>query len=234
MEKTQKKALSFLIVSFLLGWLAGGEVFLAAAAESPAPQALKKVVIGYSAISPSQAPAWIAHEAGIFRKYGLDVQLIFVESGSRTVQTLISGDVVAAQVAGPSVIQSNLQLWRHLIVDPEQLDYKPTFTGLTAGSLKGKVVAVSRIGSSSDFAGAALEKWSLIPTGTSPSTGSQPLVLRAGNGEIHGVMIVFRWPKHKIYTLADCRCRRVSTHRVGGNAKYDQDTAGLVRSALKL
>src|SRR3954452_13799836 len=79
------------------------------AAESGMPQSLKKIVIGYSGISPSQAPAWIAYEAGFFRKYGLEAQLIFIESGSRTVQTLLSGDVVAAQVAGTSVVQSNLQ-----------------------------------------------------------------------------------------------------------------------------
>ena len=74
-----------------------------------APAGLKKVAIAYSSISPNQAPAWAAYETGIFRKYGLDVQLIFVESGSRTVQTLVSGDVVAAEVAGAGVIQSNLQ-----------------------------------------------------------------------------------------------------------------------------
>ena len=72
-------------------------------------QSLKKVVIGYSGISPSQAPAWVAYDQGFFRKYGLDVDLIFIEGGSRTVQTLISGDVIAAQVAGSSVLQSNLQ-----------------------------------------------------------------------------------------------------------------------------
>ena len=63
-----------------------------------ATQPLKKIVIGYSAITTSQAPLWMAYEGGFFRKYGLEVQIIFVESGSRTVQTLISGDVVAAQM----------------------------------------------------------------------------------------------------------------------------------------
>jgi ABC-type nitrate/sulfonate/bicarbonate transport system substrate-binding protein len=45
---------------------------------------------------------------GFFRKYGLDVQLIFVEGGSLGVQTLVSGDN-RSLVAGASVIQSNLQ-----------------------------------------------------------------------------------------------------------------------------
>ena len=72
-------------------------------------EALKKIVIAYSSIAPHQAPAWVAMDAGIFRRNGLDVQLIYVESGSRTIQTLVSGDVVAAQSAGPAAIQSNLQ-----------------------------------------------------------------------------------------------------------------------------
>jgi len=197
MEKTQKNALSFLIVSFLLGWLAGGKVFLAAAAEIPAPQALKKVVIAYSAISTSQAPAWVAHEAGIFRKYGLDVQLIFVESGSRTVQTLISGDVVAAQVAGPSVIQSNLQGSGVVMIAGilNTMDYKFIVSRdiTRPDQLKGKVVAVSRIGSSSDFATRyALEKYGLIPDKDVSilQIGSQPARFSAlETGKIHGVMI---------------------------------------------
>ena len=106
--KQQRFSLRLLIACFWAGSIAGLAPF-GRAAETTAPQSLKKIVIGYSAISPSQAPAWVAQEAGIFRRYGLEAQLIFVESGSRTVQTLISGDVVAAQVAGASVIQSNLQ-----------------------------------------------------------------------------------------------------------------------------
>ena len=215
MEKTQKKVLSLLIVSFLLGWLAGGRFSMAAAAEGPAPQALKKVVIGYSAISTSQAPAWVAQEAGIFRKYGLDVQLIFVESGSRTVQTLISGDVVAAQVAGPSVMQSNLQGSGVVLIAGilNTMDYKLIVSRdiTRPDQLKGKVVAVSRIGSSSDFATRyALEKYGLIPDKDVAilQIGSQPARFSAlETGKIHGVMIAIpltaKAAKMGYNTLAD-------------------------------
>jgi ABC-type nitrate/sulfonate/bicarbonate transport system substrate-binding protein len=85
-----------LLCSFLLGTNRP-----AAAADSSTSQSLRKISIAYSGISPGQSPLWVAQEAGFFRKYGLDVQMVFIESGSRTVQTLISGDVTAAQVAGP-------------------------------------------------------------------------------------------------------------------------------------
>ena len=215
MEKTQKMTQVFLIVSCLLGWLADGRFSMAAAAEGPAPQALKKVVIGYSDISTRQAPAWVAQEAGIFRKYGLDVQLIFVESGSRTVQTLISGDVVAAQVAGPSVMQSNLQGSGVVLIAGilNTMDYKLIVSRdiTRPDQLKGKVVAVSRIGSSSDFATRyALEKYGLIPDKDVSilQIGSQPARFSAlETGKIHGVMIAIpltaKAAKMGYNTLAD-------------------------------
>jgi NitT/TauT family transport system substrate-binding protein len=247
MEKKQKKALSFLMVSFLLGWLVGGEVFLAAAAENPAPQALKKVVIGYSAISTSQAPAWVAHEAGIFRKYGLDVQLIFVESGSRTVQTLISGDVVAAQVAGPSVIQSNLQGSGVVMIAGilNTMDYKLIVSRdiTRPDQLKGKTVAVSRIGSSSDFATRyALEKYGLIPDKDVAilQIGSQPARFSAlETGKIHGVMIAVpltaKATKMGYNTLADLQMLGLEYQHTGLAVTQNviKTQPELVRNVLK-
>jgi NitT/TauT family transport system substrate-binding protein len=247
MEKTRKKALSFLIVGFLLSWLVGGEVFLAAAAERPAPQALKKVVIGYSAISTSQAPAWVAHEAGIFRKYGLDVQLIFVESGSRTVQTLISGDVVAAQVAGSSVIQSNLQGSGVVMIAGflNTMDYKFIVSRdiTRPDQLKGKVVAVSRIGSSSDFATRyALEKYGLVPDKDVSilQIGSQPARFSAlETGKIHGVMIAVpltaKAAKMGYNTLADLQMLGLEYQHTGLAVSQSliKTQPELVRNVLK-
>lgn len=43
---------------------------------------LEKVTIAYSSISANMAILWITQERGFFRKYGLDVQVVFIESGS--------------------------------------------------------------------------------------------------------------------------------------------------------
>ena len=183
---------STLLAGFLVSMVLAATVETAPAADAP-----KKIVIGYSAISPSQFPAWMAQEAGIFRKNGLDVQLIFVESGSRLIQTLLSGDVVAAQSAGPAAIQSNLQGSGVVLVSGilNTLDYK-----LIVGrditrpdQLKGKSMAVSRLGSSSDFATRyALEKYGLVPDKDVSilQIGSQPARYAAlETGKIHGIMI---------------------------------------------
>ena len=169
----------------------------AIAAEGGTPQSLKKITIGYSSISPASSPAWFAYEGGFFRKYGLDAQLIFIESGSRMVQTLISGDVVAAQVAGAPVIQSNLQGSGVVIIAGllNTMDYKFVVARdiTRPDQLKGKTVAVSRVGSSSDFATRyTLEKYGLVPDKDVAilQIGSQPARFSAlESGRIHGVMI---------------------------------------------
>lgn len=215
-ESADKKVAFLLLVALvLLGVLTAALPSASVAADSPTPQVLKKVVIGYSAIAPNQLPGWIAYEHGFFRKYGLDVQLIFVESGSRSVQTLISGDVSAAQVAGSAVLQSNLQGSGVVLVAGfiNTLDYKFIVSRdiTRPDQLKGKTVAVSRIGSSSDFATRyALEKYGLVPDKDVAilQIGSQPARFSALEaGKIQGVMIAIpltaKAKKIGLNTLAD-------------------------------
>jgi NitT/TauT family transport system substrate-binding protein len=82
---------------------------IAGAAESAAERPPEKVIIAYSSISGNMAPLWVTHDRGFFRKYGLDTQLVFIESGTTTVQSLISKDVIFAQMAGAGVVQSGLR-----------------------------------------------------------------------------------------------------------------------------
>jgi len=244
--KRENFFLRLLIACACAGSIAGFAT-LGRAAEATAPQSLKKVVIAYSGISPSQAPAWVAHEAGIFRKYGLDVQLIFVESGSRTVQTLISGDVVAAQVAGPSVIQSNLQGSGVVLIAGilNTMDYKFIVSRdiTRPDQLKGKTVAVSRIGSSSDFATRyALEKYGLVPDKDVSilQIGSQPARFSAlETGNIHGVMIAIpltaKAAKMGYNTLADLQMLGLEYQHTGLAVTQNviKTQPELVRNVLK-
>lgn len=180
-----------------------------------AADALRKVVIGYSAIAPNQSPLWVAQDQGFFRKNGLDVQLIYVESGSRLVQTLVSGDVVAALAAGAPAIQSNLQGSGVVMLAGvlNTLDYKLIVSRdiTRPDQLKGKSVAVSRIGSSSDFATRyALEKYGLVPDKDVAilQIGSQPARYAALEaGKISGIMLAIpltaKAAKAGFNTLAD-------------------------------
>jgi NitT/TauT family transport system substrate-binding protein len=191
--KYQKK-LSWLAV--LLSAL--GLVFptLAQTADQPAGK-LEKVRIAYSAISGSQLVGWIAYDAGFFRKNGLDVEFIFIEGGPRAVQSIATGEVQFGVVAGAPVVQSNLRGSSVVLVTGflNTLDYQfivdKTIT--RPDQLKGKAVAVSQPGSSSDFAMRyALDKYGLEP-GKDVSLveiGSQPARFAAlQSGKIQGVMI---------------------------------------------
>jgi len=164
-----------------------------AAADRP----LEKIRVAYTGISGAQLPTWVTYEKGFFRKYGLDVQLIFVEGGSLGVQTLVSGDVTAASVAGASVLQSHLQGSGLVMIAGflNTMDYQFIVSSdiTNPEQLRGRTLAVSRFGSSSDFATRyTLERYGLTPEKdvTIVQIGSQPARFAAlETGRIHGAMV---------------------------------------------
>jgi NitT/TauT family transport system substrate-binding protein len=183
-------AIAFLI-SFFISWT---PVF---SAEKQPGGSLENIRVAYSSISGNTAPLWVAYEHGFFRKYGLNVELVFIEGGSTTVQTLISGDVALAQMAGSAAIQSNLRGADVVLI--AGLINTLTFQVIVEKGisrpdlLKGKSVGVTRFGSSTDFAVRyALDKWGLIPHAevTLLELGSMPNLLAAlAAGKIQGAML---------------------------------------------
>lgn len=57
------------------------------AAEAPA-----KFILAYGAIGGNAVPLWIGKEQGIFRKYNLDPQLVYIIAG-RAMQSMLAGDI---------------------------------------------------------------------------------------------------------------------------------------------
>ena len=150
-------------------------------AEQPQERSLEKITIAFSSVSANMAPLWITQERGFFRKYGLDVQSVFIESGSTTVQSLISKEVVFAQMAGAGVLQSRLRGSDVVLIAGflNTMDYQLMVDKSISrpDQLKGQTLAVSRFGSSSDFATRyALERFGLAPGKdvTILEIGSQP------------------------------------------------------------
>ena len=60
---------------------------------SHAAVAPNKMTIAYASIGPRSAPLWAADEYGIFRKYGIEPQVIFVRGAPTLVAALTSGDM---------------------------------------------------------------------------------------------------------------------------------------------
>lgn len=116
---------------------------------------LEKLRLVYSAIGGSQASFWIPYEAGIFRKYGLDVELLYVAGGGRAAQVVQSGEVPIGLFTGGAVINANLA-GGDLVAIASSMNVM-TFVFMAraevkrAEDLKGKRVGISRFGSATDF-----------------------------------------------------------------------------------
>jgi NitT/TauT family transport system substrate-binding protein len=131
-------------------------VFLfAAIPTADAQSSLEKLRITYSAIAGSQASFWIPHEAGIFRKHGLDVELLYVGGGGRAAQVVQSGEVPIGTFTGGAVVNANLA-GGDLVIIASSLNVftfvvmaKPEIRRVE--ELKGKRVGISRFGSATDF-----------------------------------------------------------------------------------
>ena len=58
--------------------------------------------LSYSVVGPTVAGIWMAHEYGTFKKYGLDVQLVYIPSSGTNIQALLGGslDMSAPGISG--------------------------------------------------------------------------------------------------------------------------------------
>ncbi len=63
----------------------------------------------YTARVMSQAMPWIAQETGLFKKYELDVQLIYVLAGAPAVATILAGDSELTQQGAAGLTRAFVQ-----------------------------------------------------------------------------------------------------------------------------
>lgn len=114
-------------------------------------QELKKIKIGYPAISYNQIHIWVAKEAGLFKRHGLDAELVFFRGGQLATQALVAGDPPIVNIG--TVVQAGLQ--GHdvvLIASSENAYYYSVVTRPAISKveqLKGKKLGVSGFGSAS-------------------------------------------------------------------------------------
>ncbi|MBM2805268.1 MAG: transporter substrate-binding protein, partial [Deltaproteobacteria bacterium] len=59
----------------------------------PSTSAAQVIRVGYPSLATGFAASWVTADKGIWKKHGLDVELIFLRGGSRTVAALIGGSV---------------------------------------------------------------------------------------------------------------------------------------------
>lgn len=110
----------------------------------------------YTARVMSQAYPWIAEEAGLFKKYDLDVPLVFVTPGAPSVAAILSGDSEVAVIGAASITRPVVQGNKDPVliggiksILTHSILAKPDIK--TPEQLKGKRIGVSRIGSNPHY-----------------------------------------------------------------------------------
>jgi NitT/TauT family transport system substrate-binding protein len=137
-----------------------GVFFLAAAlvviSSPPSLAQTQKLRVGYSSVSAGQSVVWVAKDAGIFQKNGLDVELLFVPSASLMTQALAGQSLPIAITSGATAIEG--QINGHDFVILAMLKKTPALTYIVGSKhitkvdqLRGKKLGISRFGSVSDF-----------------------------------------------------------------------------------
>ena len=62
--------------------------------------------ISYASVSGTRGPLWIAQDLGLFAKYGLDVNLVYIASGVISVNALLGGSVDIIAASGSSAVSA--------------------------------------------------------------------------------------------------------------------------------
>jgi ABC-type nitrate/sulfonate/bicarbonate transport system substrate-binding protein len=143
------------LVVFILWWL---PAFTVSAAE--------KIRVSGGGITPMHSVIWVAQQEGMFRKYGLEVEYLTMNSGTLGVQTLLSNDSQFLFSTGALAVTANLQgadiemitggfnLFAFKVVSRPEIK--------TIQELRGKRFSISQFGSATDFAvQATLEKFAV-------------------------------------------------------------------------
>ena len=116
---------------------------------------LRELKVGYP-LGGSASYFWVAQRSGSFEKYGLKVEPIYIRGGRMGIQAALSGDLLLQLQGASTVVSAWAQGGKDLQfigAVGNRLDY--IFVTLPsirkAEDLKGKRVAVSQIGASTDF-----------------------------------------------------------------------------------
>jgi NitT/TauT family transport system substrate-binding protein len=80
---------------------------LVSAAASPSlAQQLETLNVSYASVTGSRIPLWIAKDAGLFEKNGLNVNLVVIAAGTAAIGALASGDVEILGAPGSTTMVS--------------------------------------------------------------------------------------------------------------------------------
>ena len=137
-----------LFIVLLLGFMPTSVTSSAHAAEP------ERINVCYSSIAATSITTWVPYEAGIYKKYGLDVRIIYV-AGAQAITTLVSGDTQIVQGSGAAAALARISgsdvtiIGTTINVIPMSLVTTPDIG--SPHDLRGKTLGVSRFRSLTDL-----------------------------------------------------------------------------------
>lgn len=208
-------------------------------AKAAQAQEIKKVKIGYPAFSLTFLTFFVAKDAGIFKKHGLDVELIQLAGAVQT-SALVAGEIDhLTGITGPLVAAARGLPFKGIFVTHE----RPLFWVIAgpevrrAEDLLGKSVAVDRLGTLQDIVARDLlrrkgvnpERVTFIQTGSvsnSVQSLSQNSVAAALLSLPHNVVMTQKGYR-EIASATEFDMRAASGGIATTEAKLKQDPAGV-------
>jgi ABC-type nitrate/sulfonate/bicarbonate transport system substrate-binding protein len=197
-------------------------------------EAQDRLRVGQGSISLQSGLMHIAKDRGIFAKYGLSVETIYIPGGSTNIHVLISGNLDLSQLSGAPGVAANLEgadiVYFAGLLDKlnYQLITRPEIKSVE--QLKGKKFGVSRYGSSADFGMRAMLKRlgvdpvkeaSILQIGDEPS---RIAAIKSGNidGTVANAPFGIEAERLKLNVLADSVKMDIPFFNTGllGSKKY--------------
>lgn len=164
MPKHSQRNLIIVLNSITIArWLLAAIIFLISS--SAGAESLR---IAYTSIGLVYGPLWVTRDAGIFKKYNIDPELLYIAGGPPSLQALIAGDVAISFTAGGATVAANLS-GSDVVLLGASIDSLPFELWSVPGikqpeQLRGTKLGISRIGATTDFiARYLLKKWGLQP-----------------------------------------------------------------------
>lgn len=143
-EKLARRMKRLLARFALAAWVQFLVVPASKAAELPV------VRLAHAAFNEKVAALWIGVEQGLFRKHGVEVQLLYIRTGPQTIAAMASGEIQIAYTIPSGVLSAaaggmDLAMFGG-IVNKAEGDFIVSPSIRTAEELKGKKVGVQSIG----------------------------------------------------------------------------------------
>lgn len=113
-----------------------------------------QLIVGIAGPAINMIYSFVARDAGLFKKYGIEPKLVVFDSGSVLAQAAMSGDAKMSVTSGPVTIASRTQGGDAIVV--ASCVNTPPYSIVAAKNitrwdqLKGKRIAMSRFGSGTD------------------------------------------------------------------------------------